>query len=104
MTNTDKLNKEISQKIKELRLLKNLTQSALGEQIGLTKQAISNVENATSKPSIEFLIKLVTELHVNLNWLLAGIGEPFIQINDIPEKLRNNILEGIKVVLKNNGI
>ena len=104
MTSTDELNIEISQKIKELRLLKNLTQSSFGEKIGLTKQAISNVENALSRPSIEFLVKLVIEFHVNLNWLLAGIGEPFIQINDIPEKLRNNIIEGIKEVLKNNGI
>lgn len=94
----------LSSRFKEVREAKRLTQEQFGNGLGISRAAVAAVEKGKSKVSYEVLCNLVEAYNVNLNYLLMGIGEPFIQINDIPEKLRNNIIEGIKEVLKNNGI
>lgn len=104
MTDKNKLKKNISKKIKEVRVVKGLTQVSLGEIIKLTKQAVSNVENETSSPSIDFLYNLAKELNVNLNWLIADIGEPFINYSENSKEVRDKLLKDFETVLRNHGI
>ena len=85
----------IGQKIKFIRHEKRLTQEGLGKELGLTKQAISNYENELSKPSFDFLIKLHDVCNVNLNWFIAGVGQPFNapQLEDVQDELTLKVEE-----------
>lgn len=60
-----------TERLKELRLKKGLTQTELGEKVGVTKQTIINYEKGITEPSFENLIKLADLLEVSLDWLFG---------------------------------
>ena len=49
----------ISEKLKQARLLENLTQEELAEKIGVSRQTISNWENARSYPDIVSILYVI---------------------------------------------
>lgn len=68
----------IGKRLKEIRTVLALSQEALGRKLSLSKQAISNVENNLSNPSISFLNKLLEVCNVNINWFTYGTGLMFL--------------------------
>jgi Predicted transcriptional regulators len=54
------------QKLRALRILKNLTQEELGERTDLTKGYISQLENDQASPTVETLQDILTVLGVSL--------------------------------------
>lgn len=56
----------------ELREEKGLTQSELGEKIGVTNKAISRWENGRGYPDVSILLSLANELDVSVDELLRG--------------------------------
>jgi transcriptional regulator with XRE-family HTH domain len=68
-------NGAIGSRIQELRRRKKLTQSELGEIIGVTASSIGQYEIGITKPKLDTLIKISRELSVNLEWLMTGDGE-----------------------------
>ncbi len=68
----------IGQRIKKVRELQHLTQQDFGNKIGVTKQAVANIENERCNPSITILCEFVVKLNINANWLLTGNGDIFI--------------------------
>ena len=64
----------IAQKRKEL----GLSQESLGEQLGVSRQAIYKWESDTSLPEIEKLIALSRIFGVSIGWLL-GVEEPSVE-------------------------
>ena len=63
--------KHIGENISKLRVARGLTQENLGKQIGLTSSAISNIENATSYPSVDTLIRFASFFSVTMDYLLT---------------------------------
>lgn len=63
----------INERIKKLRLDRNLTQEEFGAQIGLSKSGISNIEKG---------IRSVTTRHIKLISKVFGIPEFWIQFGD----------------------
>lgn len=57
-------------KIRELRLSKNISQSELGQVIGVSGQTILNWENNIFEPKIEHLIKLADYFNVSIDYLV----------------------------------
>ena len=93
----------LSLRFKEVREAKRLTQEQFGNGLGISRAAVASVEKGKSKVSYEVLCNLVGVFSVNLNYLLMGIGEPFIRSSDNKEN-RKNILIDIETVLRNYGI
>ncbi len=60
----------IGEKIKQIRISKNLKQSELAEKSGLSRVAIGNYERGDRNPHIETLNKIAIALNVDLNDLL----------------------------------
>ncbi len=60
-----------SERLKELRLEKGLTQKKLGEIIGTTYSAISYWENGTNEPKISYVIALCKYFNVTADYLLG---------------------------------
>ena len=64
------MNKTIGEKILELRKARSLTQEKLGEQLGISSQAVSKWENGDSMPDILVLPQLCEILGISIDTLL----------------------------------
>lgn len=64
--------KYIGRNIARLRVSRGLSQGNLGNEIGLTPSAILNIENATSYPSIDTLIRFASYFGVTIDFLLTN--------------------------------
>jgi|LSQX01.1.fsa_nt_gb transcriptional regulator with XRE-family HTH domain len=60
----------IGDRIRELR--GEMTQQALADTLGVSKQMISLIETGRQKPSLEMLISLSMKFGVTLDWLVLG--------------------------------
>ena len=64
-------------RLKKYREYLKLSQDDVAKLLGSSSAYISLVENNRSKLSVENLVKLLLKYNINLNYLLAGIGQPF---------------------------
>jgi transcriptional regulator with XRE-family HTH domain len=84
----------IGEKLKEIREYLRFSQQELGIKIGLSKQGISKIENNQSFMSKEVLNKLIIDLNINVNWLIADVGEMFItKETPVLDKLKDEGVE-----------
>lgn len=56
---------------------KKMSQTEFGKRIGLSQNAITNVENGNNGTSESVILNIVREFHVNETWLRTGEGEMF---------------------------
>lgn len=63
---------KIGKFIAECRRQKKLTQSQLGERLGVTEKSISNWENGRNMPDLSLFKPLCDELHITINDLMSG--------------------------------
>ena len=62
----------IGDRVRQARQLAKLTQEALAEKIGLTRQAISQLESKSGTKKSKFIHEIATTLNVSTDWLLTG--------------------------------
>lgn len=86
---------DINKNIKKLRTEKKLTQEELAQKINVTRQAVSNWENAKTQPDLEMLISIADALQVDFEALLYG--KKYIKKDGNSENTKK--LSGIKIVL-----
>ena len=55
-----------------------MTLDAFGKRVGVTKTAISNIENGARCLTDQMLLSICREFGVNETWLRTGAGEPFM--------------------------
>ena len=96
--------KKIASRIKKIRQLLKLSQEELAQKLGVTKQAISNIENEKSLPSIQLLHKLTVDYSVNSNYVIAGVGSIFLNNEKSYTTIRESILEEVEKMLTERGI
>lgn len=71
----------MNERIKQLRIFFNLTQSAFGMRLGVSRDVINNLERGRVEIK-EHIIKLIcVEFSVNEEWLRTGTGEMFKQLS-----------------------
>ncbi|MDR2531980.1 MAG: helix-turn-helix domain-containing protein [Oscillospiraceae bacterium] len=76
----------LGEKLRTLRLGKNLTQKQLGERIGISKYAVSMYELDSRAPSYEVLVKLAVFFRVSADYLL-DINKPrCVSVEGLKEK------------------
>ncbi|MCK4766126.1 MAG: helix-turn-helix transcriptional regulator [Candidatus Aminicenantes bacterium] len=95
--------KNFADRLKNFRKNIPLSQRDFAEKMGFTAGFISDLENAKSKPSFDFLLKIVDVFNVNLNWLIFGYGEIFYREGEVDIEgesllsgLEDNVLDLIK--------
>ncbi len=83
----------ISERLKYIRNEKRFSQAELADLLDITKQAVANVEVGRNNPSIDFISKLISNLNVNANWLIAGVGKPFNppKFEDVEDELTQKV-------------
>lgn len=74
----------ISQRIRELRIERGMTQAELAEMAETTTPYINHIEKGRKKPSLEMLISIAAALNVSLDALLHG-NQASPQADCLPE-------------------
>ena len=69
---------EQGQRVKAVRKELGMTLDAFGKRLGVTKTAISNIENGARCLTDQMLLSICREFGVNETWLRTGAGEPFM--------------------------
>lgn len=69
---------EFSMRLKNLRHTLGLTQDKFAEALGVSKPTYVRYEAAGMMPKIAFLRTLYNKFNVDLNWLIRGEGEMFV--------------------------
>ena len=77
----------MNERIKQVRKLKNLSQSAFGEPFGASRDMINNVENGRAAVSDMMIASICRTYNVDEVWLRTGVGDPF------PVKSRKDVLD-----------
>lgn len=67
-------------RIKELRKTLGLTLEEFGKRLGVTKAAISRLENGVNSVTDQMFTSICREFNVNEEWLRSGEGEMFVQV------------------------
>ena len=62
----------INERLRKARLSANLTQEAVAEKVGVSRQTMSNWENGKSNPDISSVIALSDVYKISLDALLKG--------------------------------
>ena len=94
----------IGTRIKNIRKLLNKSQEELAKELNVTKQAISNIENSKSSPSIGLLSKLLIDYDINLNYIISGMGDIFISKEKTYQNLRQSLIKEVELFLDTKGI
>ena len=79
----------MGEKLKSLRIEKNLTQKQVADRIGLAISAVSSYESGTRYPSYDVLVKLARIFHVSTDYLLGMTNTRNIDVTG----LRDNDIE-----------
>ena len=83
------MNIEIANRLVQLRKSNNLSQEALAEKLGISRQAVSKWERAEASPDTDNLILLARLYKVSLDELLRTEDEiPMPEAEDAPEGRR----------------
>ena len=94
----------IGQRFKNVRKVLNMSQEEFAESLGVTKQAISNVEHSKSLPSTAVMNKMLLNFDVNLNYLVSEVGNMFVNQDKIYKSLRAQLMSEMETLLDARGI
>lgn len=70
----------MNERVKELRKFLGLSGEKFGEKLGVTRVAISNIENGNRSVTSQMFKSICREFGVNEEWLRTGEGEMFVPV------------------------
>jgi len=88
----------LGQRIQELRRQNNLSQEALGDMLGVSRQAISKWESDITIPEVDKLIAMSKQFGVNVGVLL-GVEEPVQEQESVPQELTDRELAAVETIV-----
>ena len=89
------------EKVKAIRKTLNLTLEKFGERLGVSKGAISAIENNSRNLTNQMAKSICREFNVNYAWLMKGEGEMFSSDNEDIMQLIEHIMSGENEFHKN---
>lgn len=90
----------LSEKIREIRIAKKISQVELAKMLGVTKQSVSNWENDNIQPSVEMLSKIADVLCVTTDYLLGRDNRRYLEVTGVSEEAIQNLQELIEHIKK----
>lgn len=91
---------EFNTRFREVRKKLKLTLREMSGVLGIPLSTVSKYEQGVIKPGVEILSRVCVKYNVNLNWLLTGAGEMFIDKSAVSA---SNYLK-VKAKRNNGGI
>ena len=83
----------MNDRIRNLRKYLGLTMEKFGEQLGVGKTAISNIENGNRNVTEQMCKSICREFNVNEDWLRNGTGEMYFIPKDETAMIFSDLLE-----------
>ena len=80
--------KEMGSRIKQRRKELNMKQAQLAEEVEISNNHMSSIENGKQKPSLDIFINICKSLGVTPDYLLLGAMHSHSIPKDITDKLR----------------
>lgn len=96
--------KNVGERIKKVRTILKMSQQDLANELNVTKQAISNIENSKCAPSLALLSKLLIDYNVNLNFIIGNLGAVFLEDKKTNQSIRDSIMDEVMKMLDERGI
>ena len=81
------------QRIRKIRYDLKMLQAEFGQIFDIGKQFVSLLEKDEAQLNNDNLVKLLLNYHINLNYLLGGIGEPFLETPQQDEQLKKLVAQ-----------
>jgi len=84
--------KMLGDRIRQLRLENNLTQTQFASLFGLYDSTISQYENGKRVPEYDIIIKIANKFNVSVDWLLGRVDSRELVIMDtdsLPQQLKD---------------
>ena len=78
----------MNERVRELRKYLGLTLEKFGEPLGVTKTAISRLENGVNGITDQMVKSICREYNVNEEWLINGTGDMFTEIDRDDQLMR----------------
>lgn len=72
--------------IKQLRVVRGLSQVELAKILHVTKQTVSNWENGNIVPSVEMLMKIAKYFSVSTDYLLGLDNRQYIEVTGLTDR------------------
>lgn len=69
------------ERVKEIRKVLGLSGEKFGEQLGVSRAAISNIEKGKRNVTDQMFLSICREFNVNEEWLQNGTGKMFVKMN-----------------------
>jgi transcriptional regulator with XRE-family HTH domain len=79
---------KLGEKITKLKKLKNLSQVALAEATGISRDAISKYERGDSVPSVDYAKRIADALGVSLDYLVSDSDKEDVLDNDAVKRIK----------------
>lgn len=76
----------MGEKLRSLRIEKNLTQKQVADRIGLAISAVSSYESGNRYPTYDTLIKLARMFHVSTDYLLGIADKRNIDVTGLDDE------------------
>lgn len=85
----------MNERVRELRKTLGLTLEKFGEQLGVARSTISNIENSRYSVTPQMAKSICREWNVSYLWLTTGEGPMFVEMDEDTEiaKYTTNLLE-----------
>lgn len=77
---------DFSQRLKQLRRDRHLTQAQVAKRIGVTAAMVSSYETDIRLPSYEVMVRLADLFGVTVDYLLCRQDKRFLDISDLSEE------------------
>ena len=90
----------LSERIRQLRLARSLSQVELANCLNVSKQSVSNWENDNIQPSIDMLVKIADFFGVSTDYLLGRTTERYLDISDLSDEAAAHIRMIISDIVK----
>jgi transcriptional regulator with XRE-family HTH domain len=72
----------LNERIKELRTVLGLSAEKFGSHVGVTRSAISRIENGVVNVTEQMILSICREFNVREEWLRNGSGEMFLDFTE----------------------
>ncbi len=97
-------NKEIGERIKEIRKKNNLTQKKLAEKTSIDVTSISRYETGNQMPNLDTLVLISMALEVSLDYIVFGTSKDFTFNKKETTSREETIFKSLAILLENNVI
>ncbi len=90
----------IGNRLRKLRIEKDLTQQGLADLLQASQKSVSNYENDTIEPDNKTLVTLADIFNVSTDYLLGRTNERYYSIESLPANIREEVQEYIDFRVK----